>query len=176
MKNIPNIITVFRIAASLILLLLRPFTAIFSLVYILGGLSDLLDGYIARKTKTVSKLGARLDSAADFIMIAVLFVKFVPVIWIPPVVCIWILMIAIIRFLSLLIVAVKFRTFAMLHTYSNKAAGLLLFFLPLLYGKMDIVILSAVICSIAGISALEEMVIHLTSARLDEDRKGLFIK
>ena len=39
------------------------------------GLSDVLDGIIARKTNTASSFGARLDTIADFIFVTVLLIK-----------------------------------------------------------------------------------------------------
>ena len=38
------------------------------------------DGTIARKTKTVSEFGARLDTVADFVFVAVCLVKILPLI------------------------------------------------------------------------------------------------
>lgn len=175
-KHVPNSITVIRIILTIALLFFEPFSNLFDVAYILGGLSDLLDGYIARKTKTMSKMGARLDSFADFIMIAVLFIKLIPVLRIPYVIYGWILFIAVIRFLSILIVIRKFHTLAILHTYTNKATGIILFFFPLLYQKMNIMILSTTICVLASISAVEELLIHITSGQLIEDRKSFFTK
>ena len=42
--------------------------------------SDDLDGYIARKTETASKLGEKLDSVADLIMVVVLTIVLYPII------------------------------------------------------------------------------------------------
>jgi CDP-diacylglycerol--glycerol-3-phosphate 3-phosphatidyltransferase len=175
-KHVPNSITVIRILLTIALLFFEPFSNLFDAAYILGGLSDLLDGYIARKTKTMSKMGARLDSIADFIMVAVLFVKLIPVLRIPYVIYGWILLIAVIRFLSMLIVMRKFHTLAILHTYTNKATGITLFFFPLLYQKINIMILSTIICVLASISAVEELLIHITSGKLIEDRKSFFTR
>lgn len=69
--NIADIITLFRIAGTLSLIFLRPFSAGFFSVYALTGLTDVLDGWIARKTETASAFGARLDSIADLLFYAV---------------------------------------------------------------------------------------------------------
>lgn len=50
----------------------------FFVVYTMCCLSDVLDGYVARKTKTTSKCGEGLDSVADFVFIAILLVVFIP--------------------------------------------------------------------------------------------------
>lgn len=44
----------------------------FYILYMICGLSDVLDGIIARKTNTASSFGARLDTIADFIFVTVL--------------------------------------------------------------------------------------------------------
>lgn len=72
--NIPNILTLFRI------LLVPLFVIIFfsnmesSLFYsisifLLAGITDILDGYIARKHNLITKLGIVLDPLADKLML-----------------------------------------------------------------------------------------------------------
>jgi CDP-diacylglycerol--glycerol-3-phosphate 3-phosphatidyltransferase len=80
MKYVPNVLTCVRILGSIMLLFLKPFSIIFFILYIICGVTDILDGYIARKTENISKSGAALDSMADMIMIAVMLYIFYPVI------------------------------------------------------------------------------------------------
>ena len=54
-----NAITIFRMAASIVLLFCPVFSPAFYAFYIAAGLSDMLDGFVARKTDTVSKLGGK---------------------------------------------------------------------------------------------------------------------
>ena len=70
MKHIPDLLTVSRILFSLVLLFVRPMSGIFYLVYLLCGISDMVDGAVARKNGNVSKTGAAFDSAADCVFIA----------------------------------------------------------------------------------------------------------
>lgn len=51
--------------------------AVFWTLYLLCGLSDVLDGAVARLTGTVSRLGERLDTLADIIFVAVWLVLFI---------------------------------------------------------------------------------------------------
>ena len=83
MKNIPNFLTVSRIFAVLIFVVLATFAekdymsanAIFGvrlaayILAIVAGLTDLLDGYIARKYNFVSDFGALMDPLADKIFV-----------------------------------------------------------------------------------------------------------
>ena len=85
-RNAANIITLLRITGTLLLACLRPLSAPFLWVYGLTGLTDVLDGWIARKTKTAGDFGARLDSAADLLFFAAAALKIVPILWklLPP--------------------------------------------------------------------------------------------
>ena len=57
----------------------------------------MIDGTIARKTKSVSELGARLDTVADSAFVAVGFVKMLPLMEFPTWLWNWIVIIAIIK-------------------------------------------------------------------------------
>ena len=77
-KQIANIITSCRILGSFGLLFCRVFSDGFYVLYLFCGLTDMVDGSIARKTGTVSSFGARLDTVADFLFVIASFVKLVP--------------------------------------------------------------------------------------------------
>ena len=76
-----DMITLVRIAGTMALIFLRPLSAIFYWIYTLAGVTDALDGWIARKTKTASEFGARLDSIADLFFYAVMLVRIFPILW-----------------------------------------------------------------------------------------------
>ena len=65
MKFIPNIITCLRILASLLILFV-PNKWFFPL-YFFAGLTDMLDGWLARKMSWTSPFGTFLDSLADLL-------------------------------------------------------------------------------------------------------------
>ncbi len=73
--NIPNLLTLFRIAAIPIIVVVY-FSGIKYLnwycviIFSLAGISDALDGYLARKWQQTSKLGAFLDPVADKLLVA----------------------------------------------------------------------------------------------------------
>ena len=64
-----NIITAIRIVCSIALLLFLAFSPLFYTLYIAAGISDMIDGTVARKTGTVSALESKLDTAADFVFV-----------------------------------------------------------------------------------------------------------
>ena len=65
-----NIITGFRIVFSILLLMFPAFSSGFYFMYLAGGITDMIDGAVARKTNSVSSFGSRLDSLADFIFMS----------------------------------------------------------------------------------------------------------
>ena len=82
MTNLPNILTTIRIllVPILVVVLLTKFDGkefVGLGLFLLASLTDLLDGYLARRFNTVSKLGQLLDPAADKILIAAAYVSLV---------------------------------------------------------------------------------------------------
>ena len=176
MKRIANIITVSRILCSLLLVWTRPLSTAFYMLYLYCGLSDAVDGYIARRTKTESRLGQKLDSAADLVFFAALLIALLPILQLTTPALLFIGTVVVIRVSSIIIAFVKYKTFASLHTYANKLTGFLLFAVPLLLAFVPLATLTTIVCSIALASALEELVIHLFSKELNANRASLFIK
>ena len=82
MLTLPNILTLSRIFAVpiLIALLWHPSRFDYALTYglfVLMGVTDYFDGYLARSQGTVSKLGVFLDPIADKIMVAAVIVMLI---------------------------------------------------------------------------------------------------
>ncbi|WGS63962.1 CDP-diacylglycerol--glycerol-3-phosphate 3-phosphatidyltransferase [Marinitoga aeolica] len=75
----PNILTFIRILATIPMFIItydEKYYLIAFFVYILVSLTDLLDGYIARKYNLVSDFGKFMDQIADKILINALFIAF----------------------------------------------------------------------------------------------------
>ncbi|MFN2525328.1 MAG: CDP-diacylglycerol--glycerol-3-phosphate 3-phosphatidyltransferase, partial [Actinomycetota bacterium] len=73
-KHLPNVITVARIALVPLFLVLayantRAAAVMSFLVFFVASVSDLLDGYLARKQGTVSRAGEWLDPLADKLLV-----------------------------------------------------------------------------------------------------------
>lgn len=64
-----------------------------------GVISDYLDGYIARKTNTISEIGKMIDPIADKLCALVLFIYTVWIGWIP----LWFLLLAMFRDISIML-------------------------------------------------------------------------
>jgi CDP-diacylglycerol--glycerol-3-phosphate 3-phosphatidyltransferase len=133
-----------------------------------------LDGYIARKTGTTSKLGEILDSVADLVLAAVMLVIFVPLFAWEQWMLYWMGMIASARFLSLAVGYLKYKSLPLLHTYANKATGIALCCFPILYQILGLTVTAAILCGIASLSALEELAINICSRELNRNVTGIF--
>lgn len=175
-KFTPNFISLIRIIGTTVLIFTEPFSSIFFIVYFICGLSDVLDGYLARKFKLCSKFGAILDSVADTFFIIVILMKVLPSLKLELWMLLWIVLIFIIKVLSLIIGFLRFNEVAFLHTYANKLAGIILFLTPLIYSILGISICICIVCGISTFSALEEIIINIIAKELNLNIKSIFMK
>ena len=127
MIQLPNIITLLRIAGSLGLLLCDVTGVVYWIIYGLCGVSDMLDGYLARKLHCESKIGALLDSLADIVFVACCCIKLIPVLAFPNWLWIWVLVIALIKVINQISALVIYKKCVFPHTIANKVTGFLLF-------------------------------------------------
>ena len=160
-KHIASIITGSRIIFSLPLLFLPFPSAEFYILYLFCGLSDMIDGAVARATGTVSKFGARLDTAADLAFMLVCFIKLLPVVHIPLWLWVWIIIIAIIKIFNIAQGFIRTKKLISIHSVLNKATGFLLFLLPLSFPFVEATYSVAAICAIATIAAADELYLIL---------------
>ena len=116
----------------------------------------MIDGTIARKTNSTSKLGSQLDTIADFVFVAASLVKLLPAIHIPQWLWIWGGVIAVIRISNILWGYVSKKQFIPLHTTMNKVTGFRLFLWPLTISFAEWKHIAIAVCSIATIFAIQE--------------------
>ncbi len=176
MKLIPNCISFSRIIFSLTLIFVKPLSITFYVIYFICGFSDIMDGFIARSTGTASVLGAKIDSLADMTMVGVLLIVLYPILNPAREILIWIIAIAIIRFAAMAIALKKYKTFASIHTYGNKITGIVLFMVPILLHYIFEIQLMYIICGMASLSAIEELVVQIVSKELQVNKKSIFAK
>ena len=152
-----NTITFFRMAAGIVLLLCPVFSPAFYVFYIAAGLSDMLDGFVARKTDTVSELGARLDTMADFVLVVVCLIKLLPILRIPAWLYGWIGIIALIKVVANIISGFTAqKKLVTVHSVMNKATGALLFLMPLTIPAVPLKYSAIVVCAVATFAAIQE--------------------
>lgn len=176
-SNIPNIITVIRIIGAMCILFIEPLTVNFFIVYALTGVTDVLDGWLARRMKVTSMLGARLDSIADLLFYSIMVAKIFPTLLKVLPLCLWICIwsVVVLRGLTYLYVAIKYRGFSAMHTYMNKLTGGLMFLLPCLLNTPCMIVYSWITCVVAFLATAEEMLIHIIKKTYDTKIKSIFL-
>lgn len=160
---IPNSLTALRLIGGIALIFLPLSGMAFYIVYAICGLTDLLDGFLARRLKTASAFGARLDSVADLTFYIVAMIRMLP--WLRKRLPGWIwyvvILIVALRLASYLVAAIRLHRFAAVHTLANKATGAMVFgvgpMLLLPYLTPYCIVLAAV----AAYSSIEELIMHL---------------
>ena len=155
-KHIANIITGCRILGSGLLLLFPVLSVEFYIIYIICGFTDMIDGTIARKTNSASKLGEKLDTMADLVFVIISLIKILQVINIPMWILIWCMVIAVIKIGNIIFGYVSKKEFISLHTIINKITGLLLFVLPLTLSFIELKYSFIVVCFVATVAAIQE--------------------
>lgn len=154
--NLANIITVIRIVGTILLLPMNALSTSFLILYTLTGVTDVLDGFIARKTHTESELGAKLDSAADLIFYGTMLYKVFPVLLgvLPKVIVCAIMLIMILRLMLYIFAAIKSHNFMSNHTYLNKLTGFCVFLTPYMMRNPSILTGYGIAACIIAASAL----------------------
>lgn len=122
---IANAITYCRIIISMLMFLFSVFSPEFYVCYLLAGISDMIDGTIARKLGTSSKFGEKLDTVADFVFAAAALFKLLPVMEISMVIWIWTGLIAVIKLINIISGFVVQKRFVTVHSLANKITGAL---------------------------------------------------
>ena len=151
-----NIITSIRIICSMAMLFCPVFSRAFYALYITAGVSDIVDGTIARKTGTVSEFGSKLDTVADFVLVVVCMIKLIPVIQMSTWLLVWIIMIAVIKAINLISGYAMRKEMVVLHTAMNKVSGVMLFMLPLTLKVIDLKYSGSVVSAVATFAAIQE--------------------
>lgn len=141
---------------SIAILFCNALSPVFYTLYIIAGVSDMVDGYVARRTNTVSELGAKLDTIADFVFVVVCLIKLLPVLTIPSWLWIWFGVIALIKIINIISGLVVQKKFVAIHSIMNKIAGFLLFVFPLTLSFVELKYSAVVVCLFATFAAIQE--------------------
>ena len=175
-SKIPNALCALRILIAGCLLIVPPLSPLCLTLYLIGGLSDFLDGKIARRHHVVSRRGARLDSIADAAFFIASFFVFIPLALLPFWALAWIAGIVLLRLVTLAIGFRRFRTFASHHTHANRITGGALFVMLPIQGLIGFEQMAPAIlvCAIASLYSIEEIIIMATTKKLDLDTRSLF--
>ncbi len=174
--SIPNMITSFRVLGTFGLFFVEPFTLPFFILYTFCGVSDVLDGWVARTTGSITEFGSRFDSISDLLFYAVMLIRIFPAMWeiLPKTIWLGVAAVIILRIISYTLAALKYRRFASLHTYMNKLTGFFMFCVPYFLTSMYGVVYCKCVCMVSAISTLEELLIHCCAKKYTTENKTLW--
>ena len=156
MRQIPDLLSMSRIVLCLPLLMVDAMTLPFWVLYLIAGLTDILDGFLARRWGVESKFGARLDSLADFVFVLVVGYKLFPWLKLPATLWIMIGLIALVKVVNAVSSYVVKHRIEYLHTKANKLTGFLLFVGMMAIGQSYFVPVAWAIACIALFAAIQE--------------------
>lgn len=158
-KNLANIVTSLRIIGTTVMLIMPTLSTGFLIAYGFAGLTDAVDGTIARKFNATSEFGAKLDSIADLFLFVTMMIKILPVLIqvLPHAVMLAIYAIFAFRVLIYLCVGIKEHRLLSTHQILNKATGAMLYFVPFVIKTKFFTIYASIVCAIAALAALNEV-------------------
>ena len=151
-----NLITSIRIICSIALLFCPVLSTSFYALYIVVGITDMIDGTVARKTNSVSEFGSKLDTVADFVFVAVCIIKLIPVLNVETWMYIWIAVIFVIKVINIVSGYVMQKKLVAVHSVITKVAGSLLFALPLTLRFIELRYSAVLVCVVATFAAVQE--------------------
>ena len=156
MKRIPDLLSMSRIVLCLPLLLVDTMTVPFWVIYLIAGLTDMLDGFLARRWGVESKFGARLDSLADIVFVIAVVYKLFPWLKLPTALWMMIGLIALVKIINAVSAYIIRHKIVFLHTKANKLTGFLIFIAMMAIGQSYFVPVAWAIACIALFAAIQE--------------------
>ena len=156
MTLIPDLLSASRIVLCIPLLLVDAITVPFWILYLIAGITDMLDGFLARRWGVESKFGAKLDSLADFVFVLAVGYKLFPWLKLPATLWMMIGLIALVKVINAISSFMVKHRIEFLHTKANKLTGFFLFIGMMTIGQSYFVPVAWVIACIALFAAIQE--------------------
>jgi len=174
-----NGITLYRLLAAPVLLLLILYSRydVFKWLLAVSFFTDAIDGYLARRYNAISVLGARLDSIADDLTIAMaifgimkLNFQFILHEWV------WVAILLLLYILQTGFAFLRYRKMTAFHTYTAKVAAVVqAAFIIAFFFVTEPPYLLFYICAVAtGLDLVEEILLIWVSPVYRLNVKGLY--
>lgn len=177
LNNLPNIITLIRLALSPVLVFIawRGYPYLFISLLAFCFFTDALDGYIARTWNLQTKLGAKLDSLADFII----YLTIPLCAWLlwPEVICremYYVIAILLSILLPVFSGIVKFGVYPSYHTICTKFAAIVMAIASILLFSGGSSLLFHIAVFVCVIAAVEEILITCFLSKPQSDVSSLY--
>ena len=156
MKSLPNAISALRFLGAVCVLFFGVESCAFWVIYFVCGLSDMADGYLARKLGYESKTGALLDSLADLVFVVCCCSKLIPALAFPKWLWIWGGVIVAIKVINQISALVMYKKCVFPHTVANKVTGFLLFVGVPLMVFLESFVPMVIVAIVATFAAVQE--------------------
>jgi len=176
--TIPNVITSYRLFMAPVILyfIISGQEALFAIFLVINLLTDVIDGYIARRFKMETEIGARLDAFADYFTYILVFIG----LFVFKLDDLKPYLVSAIIFISMLVLTVivsliKFRKFHSYHTIIEKSGGYVqaVFFICLFsIGLIAPLYYFMIVFGILG--AIETIIIDILIPEMRSDILGLY--
>lgn len=178
--NIPNILSVYRLLSMpfIVFLIFSGYEIAFVTLFIINQVTDILDGYLARRLNMVTEIGSILDSWADlgsYIIAICGIIKFHNELFSQPYAS-WLIIFVFFYCLTMIVSILKFRkVVAGLHLYSSKINGYLQGSFLIVLFLYKLIPSFFYVSMIFGILAeIECITIHLLSKTPVKNAKGIY--
>ena len=183
-KHVPNALSISRIFLALGLMPLawlseqRIYLILFTIVYFTIGLTDFLDGYIARKFKVETLLGSKLDAVGDSFMFlcgfASLFLARVDLGGWRTLLTIGVALLY--KAVNVFITYARFREMNMMHTWLSKFVFNVIYVCGPVFVLMSRIDYRLVVAFTIGIllHCVEETITLMKMTEYDGDNKGIW--
>ena len=152
MSFLPDIISASRGVAAISMLFFPAFSVPFWVLYGWCGISDMIDGPIARKMGAESERGSRIDSLMDLVFVICSCIMILPTVTLPVWIWIWVAAIGIVKAAGIFVVSSRQRRLTVPHSLANRLTGSLLFCLPFAMIWLDPVLPAVLACVAATFS------------------------
>ncbi|WP_233632504.1 CDP-alcohol phosphatidyltransferase family protein [Parapedobacter sp. ISTM3] len=176
--HIVNGITYYRLVAAPVLLLfiLTGQQDVFKWLLALSFFTDAIDGYLARRYKVVSVMGAKLDSIADDLTVLMAIVGLL--VWHWPFIVqeyAWVLLLLLLFLVQLSLAFIKYGRATSFHTYLAKVAAVFqgIFLVLAFFQPSPSQGLFYVAVAVTALDIIEETIMVLLLPTWQADVKGL---
>lgn len=174
-----NAISSYRILAApiLLLLILKNEFDTFKWLLVVSFVTDAVDGYLARRYKAVSNLGARLDSAGDDLTVIAAIIGMIK--WNYPFIDnykIWAAFLLLLLIIQVTLALIRYGKMTAFHTYISKTAAIsqAAFLSSSFLIEHPSPILFYITAVITAIGLLEEIAMTILLEEYRVDIKGLY--
>ena len=177
MKHVPTLLSALRILLSPVLIATADRPPLLAALMLLAGATDAVDGIIARRFDCQTRLGARLDSVADWTFFLALGWVFCTRYESVVRSCLTELVVVLALRLAAIVVGwLRFRRLLSVHTLGNKISAVIAFVLLVRIVWCGPVSATALRIALlfAALTALEELLIIVRSRTPDPNQRSLF--